>query len=60
MGPYRLASAPEIVKTELWETITRRGIIGNVLMGVIPMIFYTYLNLLVYVAEKSGKILGLV
>ncbi|KAK7689087.1 hypothetical protein QCA50_007778 [Cerrena zonata] len=60
VGPYRLASAPEIVKTELWETITRRGLLGNLLMGVIPMIFYTYLNLCVYLVEKSGRILGLV
>jgi len=43
-GPYRSTVAPEIIKTELWETITRRGVIGNVTMGLIPMIFYLTLN----------------
>lgn len=37
-GPYRSDVAPGIVKTELWETITRRGLLGNLFMGVIPMV----------------------
>ncbi|KAF9049230.1 FAD/NAD-P-binding domain-containing protein [Hymenopellis radicata] len=36
---YRL-----IVKTEIWDTITRRGVLGNVIMGVIPMAFYLVVN----------------
>jgi dimethylaniline monooxygenase (N-oxide forming) len=37
VGPFRSASAPNIAKTELWDTIKRRGVIGNIFMGVIPM-----------------------
>lgn len=40
-GPYRSESAPQIVKTELWDTIKRRGVIGNIFMGVIPMVSST-------------------
>ncbi|KAJ3474853.1 hypothetical protein NLI96_g12218 [Meripilus lineatus] len=58
VGPFRSSSAPEIIKTELWDTITRRGVLGNVLMGVIPMIFYSYLNLIALLLEQSGKRLG--
>ena len=58
VGPFRSSSAPEIIKTELWDTITRRGILGNVLMGVIPMVFYSYLNLIALLLEQSGKRLG--
>ncbi|ORY32137.1 hypothetical protein BCR39DRAFT_479301 [Naematelia encephala] len=50
-GPYKSDKAPEIVKTELWETIKRRGIIGNIFMGVIPMAFYAIVNLCAYVLE---------
>ena len=34
VGPFRLSAAPEIVKTELMETIIRRGIAGNFFFGV--------------------------
>ncbi|KAK0228044.1 hypothetical protein IW262DRAFT_1445810 [Armillaria fumosa] len=44
VGPYKSASAPEVIRTEIWDTITRRGILGNVIMGVIPMAFYSTLN----------------
>ncbi|KAE9406677.1 FAD/NAD-P-binding domain-containing protein [Gymnopus androsaceus JB14] len=44
VGPYKSASAPTIIKTELWDTVTRRGAIGNFVMGVIPMAFYLMLN----------------
>jgi dimethylaniline monooxygenase (N-oxide forming) len=40
VGPYRSSKAEKIVKTELWDTIKRRGVIGNVFMGVIPMVRY--------------------
>ncbi|WVO14601.1 hypothetical protein L204_102236 [Cryptococcus depauperatus] len=48
VGPYKCSKAKEIVETELWETITRRGLLGNLFMGVIPMLFYALLNLLAY------------
>lgn len=38
VGPYKSELAPGIVKTELWETIHRRGLAGNIFMGVIPMV----------------------
>jgi dimethylaniline monooxygenase (N-oxide forming) len=38
VGPYKSPKAEEIVKTELWDTIKRRGVIGNIFMGVIPMV----------------------
>lgn len=38
VGPYRSEKAEGIVKTELWDTIKRRGVIGNIFMGVIPMV----------------------
>jgi len=40
VGPFRSEAAPEIIKTEIWEVICRRGLIGNLFMGLIPMIFY--------------------
>ncbi|KAJ7168185.1 hypothetical protein C8R43DRAFT_983359 [Mycena crocata] len=44
MGPYRSPVAPDTVKTELWDTVTRRGLLGNLIMGLIPMLFYLMLN----------------
>ncbi|ODO05732.1 hypothetical protein I350_04793 [Cryptococcus amylolentus CBS 6273] len=48
-GPYKTESAKGIVETELWETIRRRGLVGNIFMGVIPMLFYALLNGLAFV-----------
>lgn len=39
-GPWRSETAAEIAKTELWDTIRRRGIGGNLMMGIIPMSEY--------------------
>ena len=50
-GPFASPSAPHIVKTEILETVLRRGILGNLIMGVIPMIFYFYINAFAYAAE---------
>ncbi|KAJ7090309.1 hypothetical protein B0H15DRAFT_838066 [Mycena belliarum] len=44
LGPYRSPSAPATVKKELWDTITRRGLLGNFIMGLVPMVFYLALN----------------
>ena len=57
-GPFRSPLAPKIIKTEIWDTITRRGFLGNVLMGVIPMAFYLTLNFVAYTAEKLWKFVG--
>lgn len=37
-GPFKVAKAKGIVETELWDTIKRRGVVGNIFMGVIPMV----------------------
>ncbi|WVQ79764.1 hypothetical protein IAT38_001864 [Cryptococcus sp. DSM 104549] len=50
-GPFKSAQARGIVETELWDTIKRRGVIGNIFMGVIPMAFYALLNIAAYMLE---------
>jgi dimethylaniline monooxygenase (N-oxide forming) len=51
VGPYKSTSAPQVIKTEIWDTITRRGILGNLLMGVVPMAFYLAINFAAFVLE---------
>ncbi|KAJ6488542.1 hypothetical protein C8R47DRAFT_1274772 [Mycena vitilis] len=60
VGPYRSPSAPHTVKTELWETITRRGLLGNLVMGVVPMVFYLALNAIALILELVLTLGGLV
>jgi dimethylaniline monooxygenase (N-oxide forming) len=36
VGPFKSATAPTIARTELAETILRRGILGNLFFGVSP------------------------
>lgn len=56
MGPFESPAAPEIARTELAETISRRGIIGNLLFGVIPMMFYGVVNAVVLLLDLCGLI----
>ncbi|WWD19371.1 hypothetical protein CI109_103831 [Kwoniella shandongensis] len=62
-GPFKSAQAQKIVETELWETIKRRGVVGNIFMGVIPMTFYALVNLSAYLLEivwtLASPLLGL-
>ena len=58
VGPFRSRTAPEVVKTEIWDTIVRRGILGNIVMGLIPMVFYLSLNIAVYVVAATGEFFG--
>ncbi|KAF8078064.1 hypothetical protein FPV67DRAFT_1463978 [Lyophyllum atratum] len=58
-GPFRSRTASQIVKTEIWDTITRRGILGNLTMGLIPMMFYLALNFVVYVVAFIWQLLDL-
>lgn len=37
-GPWKDARVKETVERELWDTIVRRGVGGNLMMGVIPMV----------------------
>ncbi|KAG6850532.1 hypothetical protein H0H93_012148 [Arthromyces matolae] len=32
-GPFRSPTAPKVIKTEIWDTILRRGVLGNIVMG---------------------------
>lgn len=59
IGPFRSSAAPVIIKTELWDTITRRGLLGNLMMGLIPMLFYSVLNLAAFTIEQVGSRAGL-
>lgn len=34
-GPFKSSEVDDIVKTEIWETITRRGLVGNLFMGLV-------------------------
>lgn len=52
--------APDIVKTEIWDTVTRRGVLGNMIMGLIPMVFYLALNGVVLCLELVLTLGGLV
>ena len=58
VGPFRSDAAPRVIKTEIWDTITRRGVIGNVLMGILPMSFYATLNLMAWVLENLLHLVG--
>lgn len=57
-GPYRSPLAPAIVRGELWDTITRRGILGNLFMGVIPMVSYGIVNALALMVELVWVAVG--
>ena len=53
VGPYRHPDAKRIVETEIYDTIRRRGLVGNLMMGVIPMAFYAMVNLMAFALEKT-------
>lgn len=59
LGPFAFPRAVEITKGELADTIYRRGLLGNLFFGVIPMLFYGMLNALAWGLEVTG-ILGAV
>ncbi|KAH7383386.1 dimethylaniline monooxygenase [Pyrenochaeta sp. MPI-SDFR-AT-0127] len=56
VGPFKSEVAPGIAKTELAETITRRGVLGNLFFGVIPMAFYGLINAMALMLEIFGFI----
>jgi len=60
VGPYRSPLAPQISKTELWDTVTRRGLLGNLIMGLIPMVFYLSVNGIALALELVLTLGGLV
>ncbi|KAJ4295253.1 hypothetical protein N0V90_007264 [Kalmusia sp. IMI 367209] len=51
VGPFKSVEAPGIARTELAETITRRGVLGNLFFGVVPMIFYGIINTIAMLLE---------
>ncbi|BGP37774.1 hypothetical protein JCM10449v2_001696 [Rhodotorula kratochvilovae] len=58
VGPFKSDKAPEVVRTEIWDTVKRRGWIGNLFMGVIPMAFYALVNLAALTLETLWVALG--
>lgn len=58
VGPFRSPTSVAVIKTEIWDTITRRGVFGNLLMGVIPMIFYLAISSVAWGMEKSLSLIG--
>ncbi|KAJ7837039.1 FAD/NAD(P)-binding domain-containing protein [Mycena olivaceomarginata] len=60
VGPYASPLAPHISKTELWDTVTRRGLLGNLIMGLIPMVFYLAVSALALGLELALTLGGLV
>ncbi|KAJ6488553.1 FAD/NAD-P-binding domain-containing protein [Mycena vitilis] len=60
VGPYRSPLAPQTIKTELWETVTRRGLLGNILLTVVPMVFYLAVNAITLILEWILTLGGLV
>lgn len=34
LGPFKSDKAPEVVRTEIWETVTRRGLLGNLYVAL--------------------------
>jgi dimethylaniline monooxygenase (N-oxide forming) len=58
LGPYRHPDAKRIVETEIYDTIRRRGVVGNLMMGLIPMLFYAWINLVALVAETGWRIVS--
>ncbi|KAF2099030.1 FAD/NAD(P)-binding domain-containing protein [Rhizodiscina lignyota] len=50
VGPWKDDTAPDIMKTELWETITRRGgFFGHITLSGIPMLVFGTLSLFCYI-----------
>jgi dimethylaniline monooxygenase (N-oxide forming) len=45
VGPFKFPGAREIVTGELAGTIRKRGKTGNLFFGLIPMVFYAWVNL---------------
>ncbi|EJU05748.1 FAD/NADP-binding domain-containing protein [Dacryopinax primogenitus] len=57
LGPFPSPKAPEIARTELWETIVRRGVGGNLFMGLIPMVFYGCVSCTAWTIESVWRLL---
>lgn len=56
VGPFELPVVPEIARTELAEVIMRRGMLGNLFFGLIPMLFYGFINSIAFLLVKVGLI----
>lgn len=56
VGPFESADAPGITTGELAETVLRRGKLGNLFFGIIPMLFYGLLNAVAWIVDCCGLI----
>jgi dimethylaniline monooxygenase (N-oxide forming) len=43
-SPFYSEEMVEVERTEIWDTIRRRGVIGNIWMGFLPMLGYGFVN----------------
>ncbi|KXJ94515.1 dimethylaniline monooxygenase, partial [Microdochium bolleyi] len=59
LGPFAFEGAVDIARGELAETIYRRGVLGNLFFGVVPMVFYGLVNALAWLLDAVG-LLGVV
>lgn len=62
VGPYKSAATVPIIEGELLDVIMRRGVIGNLTMGLIPMIFYGLVSgvaLFVEIVWRALKVAGI-
>ncbi|GAA6013204.1 hypothetical protein JCM11491_005214 [Sporobolomyces phaffii] len=57
-SPFYSDKMVAVETTEIWDTIQRRGVVGNVFMGVIPMAFYGLVNLAALMLELVWIALG--
>ncbi|KAH8665114.1 hypothetical protein BGZ60DRAFT_489609 [Tricladium varicosporioides] len=59
IGPWAFKEAEEIMKNELWETITRRGgFFGIVVLSVIPISIFGPINFFTWLLVSMGLING--
>jgi dimethylaniline monooxygenase (N-oxide forming) len=55
-GPFAFDGAKKVARTELAETIGRRGLLGNLFFGLIPMMFYGIINTSAWLLDLFGLI----
>lgn len=58
-SPFYSEKMVEVEKTEIWDTIKRRGVLGNVFMGYIPMLFYGIVNVSLVSPCQTFRVLRL-
>ncbi|GAA5910241.1 uncharacterized protein JCM6883_001123 [Sporobolomyces salmoneus] len=57
-SPFYSKEMVEVETGELYDTVKRRGLLGNVSMGLVPMVFYGLVNLAAFALEILWIALG--